>query len=169
MFFIIIAIIAVIGGFCASTMFEKESNKLIRFIGIGLGIVLTLIGCIKTVPTGHTGVVTLFGQVQNYTYEAGIHFCNPFVKVIKMDNRTQRAQAELSCFSSDIQEVSVIYTVNYQIDKKNAQTIYRNIGQNYFEIVVEPKMQECVKGVTARYTAESLIEKRTTLSKEIRG
>lgn len=168
MVLVILAILICIGGFGASALFEEKEYKTpIRLTGIGIGVLLAIISCIKTVPTGHTGVVTLFGQVQNYTYEAGIHFCNPFIKVIKMDNRTQRAQAELSCFSSDIQEVSVIYTVNYQIDKKNAQTIYRNIGQNYFDIVVEPKMQECVKGITARYTAESLIEKRTTLSKEI--
>ena len=60
---------------------------------------------IKTVPTGHTGVVVTFGEVQDYTYEAGVHFNAPWVNVVKMDNRTQKETIELMCFSSDIQEV----------------------------------------------------------------
>ena len=42
-----------------------------------LGIVIAFTGCIKTVPTGHTGVVTVFGTVEPQTYDAGIHFTAP--------------------------------------------------------------------------------------------
>ena len=122
---------------------------------------------IKTVPTGHTGVVVTFGEVQDYTYEAGVHFNAPWVNVVKMDNRTQKETIELMCFSSDIQEVSVTYTLNYQINKENAQTIYRTIGTDYFNLVVSPKISEAVKDVFAKYSAESLIESRASVSKQI--
>ena len=71
------------------------------------------------------------------------------------------------CFSSDIQEVSVTYTLNYQINKENAQTIYRTIGTDYFNLVVSPKISEAVKDVFAKYSAESLIESRASVSKQI--
>jgi Membrane protease subunits, stomatin/prohibitin homologs len=97
-----------------------------------IGLIICLIGFIKTVPTGSTGIVTTFGRIENITLDAGIHFMAPWKKVVNMDNRTQKQSIEMQCFSSDIQEVSVIYTVNYQINKANAQEIYRTIGKKYF-------------------------------------
>ncbi len=122
---------------------------------------------VRVVPTGHTGIVTTFGKVEDYTYEAGVHFVAPWQTVVNMDNRTQKAQISLNCFSSDIQEVSVVYTVNYQIDKTNAQMIYKTIGVSYFDNVVNPKILEAVKGVFAKYNAENLVAQRGTLSSEI--
>lgn len=132
-----------------------------------LGLIICLIGFIKTVPTGSTGIVTTFGRIENITLDAGIHFMVPWKKVVNMDNRTQKQSIEMQCFSSDIQEVSVIYTVNYQINKANAQEIYRTIGKEYFDKIVMPKALEAVKSVFAKYTAEALVASRAGLSKEI--
>ena len=132
-----------------------------------LGLVICLFGFVKTVPTGSTGIVTTFGRIENITLDAGIHFMLPWKKVVNMDNRTQKQSIEMPCFSSDIQEVNVIYTVNYQINKANAQEIYRTIGKEYFDKIVMPKALEAVKSVFAKYTAEALVESRANLSKEI--
>lgn len=128
------------------------------------GLILCLFGCIRTVPTGCTGVVTVFGRVEPETLDSGIHFLQPWAKVNKMDNRVQKAQIDLSCFSSDIQEVTVTYTVNYQINKKNAQDIYRTVGSNYYETVIVPRVQEAVKAGFAQYTANELIEDRSKVA-----
>jgi regulator of protease activity HflC (stomatin/prohibitin superfamily) len=132
-----------------------------------IGLIICLLGFIKTVPTGSTGIVTTFGRIENITLDAGIHFMAPWKKVVNMDNRTQKQSIEMQCFSSDIQEVSVIYTVNYQINKANAQEIYRTIGKEYFDKIVMPKALEAVKSVFAKYTAEALVASRAGLSKEI--
>ena len=132
-----------------------------------LGLIICLLGFIKTVPTGSTGIVTTFGRIENVSLDAGIHFMAPWKKVVNMDNRTQKQSIEMPCFSSDIQEVNVIYTVNYQINKANAQEIYRTIGKDYFDTIVMPKALEAVKSVFAKYTAEALVESRSSLSKEI--
>lgn len=134
-----------------------------------LALLICFLGCFKTVPTGSTGIVTTFGKIENITLDAGIHFMSPWKKVVNMDNRTQKQSIEMQCFSSDIQEVSVVYTVNYQINKTNAQEIYRTIGTEYFDTIVMPKALEAVKSVFAKYTAEDLIASRSNLSKEIEG
>lgn len=131
------------------------------------GLLLVCGGMIATVPTGHTGILTTFGKVEDITLEAGVHFKLPVQKVVVMDNRTQVAKITLTCFSSDIQEVLVDYSMNYQIDKSNAQTIYKNIGTDYYTTVMQPRIQEVVKSVIAKYTAESLIESRDALSNQI--
>ena len=141
-----------------------------RIVVTVLVVVIALIfaiSCFSFVPTGHTGVVTLFGKVEDYTLDSGVHFKNPFARVIKMDNRIQKESVELSCFSSDIQEVEVVFTLNYQISKEYAMNIYKTIGKNYFDTAVSPIITESVKTVAARYTAEDLINKRNELAMAI--
>ena len=141
-----------------------------RIVAAALVVVIALIfaiSCFSFVPTGHTGVVTLFGKVEDYTLDSGVHFKNPFARVIKMDNRIQKESVELSCFSSDIQEVEVVFTLNYQISKEYAMNIYKTIGKNYFDTAVSPIITESVKTVAARYTAEDLINKRNELAMTI--
>ena len=130
--------------------------------------ILMVVSCWRTVPTGHTGIVTVFGKVEDTTYEAGVHFTLPWKEVVNMDNRNQKASVDLYCFSSDIQEVSVTYTINYQISKANAQTIYKEIGVGYYDVIVFPRIQEAVKSEFAKYTAEQLLDKRSQLSADIR-
>ena len=132
-----------------------------------IGLLVICGGMVATVPTGHTGILTTFGKVEDVTLEAGVHIKSPFQKVVVMDNRTQVARVTLTCFSSDIQEVLVDYSMNYQIDKSNAQTIYKNIGTDYYTTVMQPRIQEVVKSVIAKYTAESLVESRDALSNQI--
>ena len=170
--FIFAIIILLIGVVLFTQVKGKEGNdrngiKIGAVVCTVLAAIFIVLSMIKTVPTGHTGVVVIFGKVQDYTYEAGVHFNAPWVTVVKMDNRTQKETIELMCFSSDIQEVSVTYTLNYQINKENAQTIYRTIGTNYFDLVVSPKISEAVKDVFAKYSAESLIESRASVSRQI--
>lgn len=166
---LIIGIIVVIAVFfvLGFDLDEEEWGFRKRQLFSLLGLIICLLGFIKTVPTGSTGIVTTFGRIENITLDAGIHFMAPWKKVVNMDNRTQKQSIEMQCFSSDIQEVSVIYTVNYQINKANAQEIYRTIGKEYFDKIVMPKALEAVKSVFAKYTAEALVASRAGLSKEI--
>lgn len=132
-----------------------------------LGLVVILGGAVATVPTGHTGILTTFGRVEDKTLEAGMHLKSPFQEIVCMDNRTQVARLELTAFSSDIQEVIVSYSMNYQIEKANAQKIYKEIGVDYYNTVMAPRIHEVVKTVIAKYSAEDLIESRDALSTQI--
>ena len=153
----------------AATESSRSMTGIVSVLSFVLAAAFLIGSCVRIVPTGHTGVVTTFGRVEDVTYEAGVHFVLPWKTVINMDNRTQKASLPLNCFSSDIQEVSLVYTVNYQIDKANAQTIYKTIGVDYFDKVVQPKILEAVKGVFAKYNAENLIASRGSLSTEVEG
>lgn len=145
----------------------KKYSGISFIVAIALGLLLTFFGCITSVTTGNTGVVTTFGKVENYTLEAGFHLKAPWNKVTEMDNRVQKTTIQLSCFSSDIQEVSMVYTLNYQIDKTNAQEIYKTVGVNYYATIIEPNIAEAVKVATAKYTAEQLVQTRSNLAKDI--
>ena len=142
-------------------------GRLILTIVAVIVILVMVLGCFTKIPTGYTGIVTTFGRVENYTFDPGIHFKAPWQSVIKMDNRIQKHSLELSCFSQDIQEVNIKYTLNYQISSKDAMTIYATIGREYFDTVITPNISEAVKVCTAKYTAESLVNDRSDLAKAI--
>lgn len=132
-----------------------------------VALIALAFNCFTSVPTGYTGIVTTFGKVEDYILEAGLHAKLPWQKVVKMDNRNQKGTLDLVAFSQDIQQVDLRYTVNYQIEKTNAQNIYRSIGEKYYDTVMSPRIEEAVKSCVAKYTAETLIESRNALSDEI--
>lgn len=171
MFLLILGVLALIAGivfgiFCFRDEMKGAGTACI-IGGIVLAILFICLSCVTSVPTGNTGIVTTFGKVENYVLDAGLSMKAPWQKVIKMDNRIQKESVTLACFSSDIQEVSVSYTVNYQIDKTNAMNIYKSIGTSYFATVIQPSITEAVKEVTALYTAEALVGNREELSNAI--
>ena len=119
--FWIIASVFVIFALFVALGFTKGGWRLCKKQILCLAGVLVIgFGMVATVPTGHTGILTTFGRVEDKTLEAGMHFKSPFQEIVCMDNRTQVAHLQLSAFSSDIQEVLVSYSMNYQIEKANA-------------------------------------------------
>lgn len=142
-------------------------RALCRLVAIIIALLVVGMECVTTVHTGYTGIVTKFNQVQDYTYEAGLHFKSPFVRVIEMDNREQRVQFNMEAFSSDIQEVQIAGSINYSIDKTTAMRLYKDVGTGYSTILIAPRAQEVVKSHFSKYTAEGLISHRQTLSTEI--
>ncbi len=121
------------------------------------------------VPTGHTGVVTTFGRVESYVLAEGINFKLPWQKVVKMDNRVQKESLNMQAFSSDIQQVDVICSVNFSVDRETSQELYRNVGAHYYTTVVEPRINEDLRSIFSKYSADSLIASREILSEEIKA
>jgi regulator of protease activity HflC (stomatin/prohibitin superfamily) len=166
MFFFMLAIFVILASVVVYLITKRAA---FGAIGLLVAAALTVFSCVTTVPTGHTGVVTTFGRVENTTLDSGVHFVLPWQNVVKMDNRVQKNTVDMPCFSSDIQEVNLTYTINYQIKKSDAQNIYRTIGVDYYDTVIQPCITESVKVVTARYTAEQLVGKRDDLASAIEG
>lgn len=164
MFIFIVAMILLVAGIVA--IFAAEHKGVAAGLLV-VAIILTIVSCGRFVPTGHTGVMTTFGKVEDRVLDAGLSFTAPWRNVIRMDNRVQKKTTELACFSSDIQEVTLTYTVNYQISKTNAMTLYATIGKDYFDTAVAPNISEAAKIVVAKYSAEDLVSKRTELAKGI--
>lgn len=130
-------------------------------------VLIVFLGCIKTVPTGYTGILTTFGRVEEQTMSAGVHLIAPWQRVVRLDNRTQKVELTTQTFSSDIQQVDVQMSVNYAIDQSTAQNLYKTVGEKYFDNIVYPRILENTKAVFAQYTAEELVGTRQNLSVQI--
>ena len=150
-----------------SPEFRGAGKKILAIAAIVLAVIVIAATCVVRIPTGFTGVVTNFGKVSDRTLDPGIHFKAPWQSIVKMDTRIQVKTLDLSCFSSDIQEVMINYALNIQIASRDTKTIYSTIGKDYYNVVIVPNVAECVKTVCAKYNAEDLISQRAELARTI--
>jgi len=130
---------------------------------------ILVISCFSYVPVGTTGVVKTFGAPNGKIMANGVHFKVPFVQSVEMvNNQIQMLPVDASAVSKDLQAVSSTIAVNYSVNPGDSIDIVRNIGaQFYVDKILSPAVQESVKSVTAKYTAEGLITERAKVSAEI--
>lgn len=121
------------------------------------------------VGAGERGVVLNFGAVQDYVLGEGLHVRIPVMQTVALiDVKVQKSLTNAAASSSDLQEVSSEVALNYHIIPDKANVVYQTIGLHFKERIIDPAVQEVVKAVTARYTAEELITKRPAVSEAMR-
>ena len=138
-----------------------------RFFAVVAVLAVALIalsGCMTTVPAGHRGVLLTWGKVEDRILGEGLNFKMPFVqKVELMTVQIQKTESTESTASNDLQEVSTTVAVNYRLDPKAVNWIYRELRKDYADRVIKPNIEESLKAATAQYTAEELITKRALM------
>ncbi len=147
----------------------KKSFKGVKWIVI-LILAIALLGSSFTiVPAGNTGVVLTLGKVSTTSMSEGFHLKIPFVQDIEiMSNKIQVYETPASAVSKDLQTVSSSIAVNYKLISDKSPDMYKTVGQDYKTILVAPVVQECMKSVTAKYTAEQLITDRAAVGEEVK-
>ena len=143
-------------------------KKITRYAVLGVAaifLLITLLGCFTIVRAGHTGVAVTLGEVQEGVLQEGIHFKAPFVqKIVKIDNRIQKLEVNTEAFSKDLQSVKTVLAINYRVDTAKSNSVYKNIGADYETVLVVPAVNEVLKAITARYTAEESVTNRNLIS-----
>lgn len=133
-----------------------------------IGVVAT--ASVKIVDAGHRGVLLHWDAVDltNPPLEEGLHFVVPFQDdVVNIEVRTLKYASEARSASKDLQTVETTVTVNYHPDKEGVHRLYKNLGLDYENRVIQPAIEETVKQVTANYNAEELITKRPLVKADI--
>lgn len=124
----------------------------------------TLIGA------GERGVVYNKVQGRLRIIPQGFHFVVPyFEQVTKMDVRIRKSDTHATAASKDLQTVATQIVLNYHLLPDKVDKVYQNIGLDFEKRVIDPSVQEIVKGVTARFPADELITKRQTVKDEIKS
>jgi len=157
---------------------QPNTTKIVTFSIIGFLALIVFFNTFTTVKSGHTGVVATFGKVSTGVLTEGLHIKIPFVQqIIQIDNRVLKAEVICTSASKDLQTVSSTIALNYKVANGNSAELYKNVGVDFQDKIVTPAIQEAVKGVTAKFTAEELITNRQivgeqmkeTLAKKIEG
>ena len=139
---------------------------------VGVVALVVLISSFVIVEAGHVGVVMRLGAVQSEYLTEGFHMKIPIMDdVEQIDVRLRKAEQEASASSKDLQVVRTTIAVQYSLIGPLAPGTYQRIGSR--EVVqrtlVDPAIQESVKAITAKYTAEELVTRREEVKSQIQA
>ena len=130
-----------------------------------VALVAVFIAPVAVVPAGGRGVMTTFGSPRNELYEPGLHFRWPIAQTMHtMNVQIQKGEGEGDAASKDLQSVHTKVAINYHLEPSYAVEAFKNISPSTdvaAERIIMPATHEAVKAVTARFTAEELITRRT--------
>ena len=146
----------------------KEYREIISFALIGFILLIGFIS-LRIVPVGHLGVIKNWGKVtHNNVLAEGWHFIVPVKTTVEYINiKLLKFQDKATASSKDLQDVSTEVSIQYSMNE--VSYLYQKVGikQVVSNIILMPAVQESVKAVTAKYTAEELIKKRPEVKTEI--
>lgn len=152
--------------------YQYENNDKVDFkVLIGLvGLLIAFPSLIGNVKTGEVGIKTTWGKITSTNLKEGVQLKTPWQKIEKMNIKVQKYENETAMETStkDMQIVnSIIVSVNYQLDEDKAVDMYRAVGTNYDSVILEPSIQESIKGAISQYNAEELVTNRNAVSEAI--
>lgn len=148
---------------------KKGPMRLALIIGAILAVFLVSRPWVEVGP-GERGVVLNFGAVQQQVLGEGLHFRIPIMqRIVPMDVKVQKATTDAAAASSNLQDVSSTVAINYHVVPDKANIVYQTLGIHFKERIIDPAVQEVVKAVSARYSAEELITKRSAVSDAMRA
>jgi len=130
-----------------------------RSVGVVLTVVavgLLLYASLAYVPSGHVGVLTLFGRVTDNVLAEGTHFVNPLLVNHVMSVRTQELQERASVPSQEGLIVTLDTSLLFRLSPERAFEVFRTIGPGYIDIVVAPNLRSAIRSVTASNSANAL-------------
>ena len=124
-------------------------NARLGVIGVAVMIVLVFGGrFVKTVPPGHVGVATLFGEVQEPSFAEGLHVpINPFYQWVLFDVRQTTLKESAQVPTRDQLQTKVDISVQYRIDGSRAPEILRETGdvQRVVSVQLIPFLRSLVR------------------------
>lgn len=140
-------------------------SSVIFVVWVGLH---TVTASVKPVEAGHVGVVYQFGEIVGQKDE-GLQFIAPWQSMRTASIRVQRERFEnIQAFSKETQDVFVTVSVNFSVSKDQVQTLYRQVGPNWFDVLIEPRVANFLKEETVKYSSVDVAPNREAIRVAVR-
>ena len=147
---------------------QQGGKKIVYFI-IAFIILVLIFSSIGTIGAGERGILLQFSAVQDKVFNEGLYFKIPFVQtVVTVDVKIKKEEVAVSASSKDLQVVTSKIALNYHLEAARVNKIWQEVGKDYNSRIISPSIQEAVKSITAKFTAEELITKREEVKDQIK-
>ena len=133
-----------------------------------LFVILFIAGPVRTVPAGHVGIKDFFGYVSPNVLPPGINLVIPLTHVVAMSVQTQEIKESAEVPSKEGLILSLEASLLFQLDPSKAVSIYKTVGRDYPNTIVEPQFRSALREITATYEAKALYSaERDRIGQEI--
>ena len=150
---------------------RQETRR--RILRLSVVIVLLLLLIITKpfviVRAGEVGVIYSFGSIIGQV-EEGFHLIAPWQFVTHTNIRVQRAVLDrLQSFSQETQDVFVRASLNFQVSPKAVQNLFRTVGPDYYNGLIEPRVAQNFKDETVKYRSVDIAPNRENIRQAVRA
>lgn len=138
------------------------------FLILALMVLITFFASVYQVPAGHIGVVYEFGGIKGQVGE-GLQFVAPWRNVLLANIQVQRRVFDkLNAFSEESQDVFVRASLNVRVSPQAIQQLYRTVGPNFFNVLVESRVIQNFKDETVKYKSVEIAPNRENIRQAVR-
>lgn len=135
---------------------------------VGLVLLVSCCSSVTVVDTGHRGIKTVFGKVEEPPLPEGIYFTSPFTTHIHpMDIRTQKFSDKTEVYTKDVQTAAVEYTVNFSVKPEQAGELFQTVGVDYADKLIPQVVQGGLKNAAGKWDAVDIISNREKVRAEV--
>ena len=144
---------------------DANIKKIVLFSVLGLFLIVTMVASFQTIRSGEVGLRVRFGKIIDSNLSEGFNLKIPYIeKIVKVNIKVQKVELDTMAASKDLQDIDTVIAVNYRVEGVSASNLYRTVGNDYENVVLQPAIQESVKSVISKYTAEEVVTSRTEVS-----
>ncbi|NDV61408.1 prohibitin family protein [Puniceicoccales bacterium CK1056] len=125
-----------------------SKSNITLIVGIILVFLVVMFGTrfVKTIPAGHAGVATLFGEVVDQDYGSGLHFpVNPLYEWFLYDIREDTITEQAKVPSQDQLQTTIDVSVRFSINESLVSTTYQQFGSK--ERIVEKQLSPALRSI----------------------
>ena len=152
----------------STMLYLARSLKPAGFLVLALMVFSTFFASVHQVPAGHIGVVYEFGGIKGQIGE-GLQFVAPWRDVLLANIQVQRRVFDkLNAFSEESQDVFVRASLNVRVSPQTIQQLYRTVGPNFFNVLVESRVIQNFKDETVKYKSVEIAPNRENIRKAVR-
>ena len=163
-----VAVAIIIG----STNKDTKLGAIIALVVAGaLELILTLVFSITTLGTGQVGLVYNFaGKLTGTKQNAGVIWKDPWTSIKKESVQIQREDFVLdsnnAAVTQDQQEITANLAINYEVDPNHVFDLYKNVGSNWKTKLIDSRVLQDFKEVTATYHTVDITNHREQLRRD---
>jgi regulator of protease activity HflC (stomatin/prohibitin superfamily) len=168
MFYFFVLAALIVAAIVLYFLFEKEGRPFVMGGAAFLIIGWTIFSGTYQVPAGSLGIIYNFGAIDGQATE-GLTFVAPWKSVVNASTQIQsRYYKQLDAFSSESQNVYVAATINFHVSPDKIQELYRRVGANYADVLIDPRVYQDFKDATVKYRSVDIAPNREALRKTVR-
>ncbi len=124
---------------------------------------IILLSACEQVNTGHRGVFTTWGEVDESrgSMPEGLYWYNPITSnIIELDTRILKWENTTPVYTKDVQQASISVALTYALDSNTAHTIYKEVGKDWADRLLPQVVLGALKDAIGKWEAEKLITNR---------
>lgn len=122
----------------------------------------------RVIQPGTRGMKITLGEINQTPLQEGVHLVLPLIQNLVRVSIQQETKADkTACFSSDLQTVTVSYSILYRRTEAKVCELYQKYKGDPYDSLILPRMHDMIKRSCAKYKAEAIVKMREEIKADV--